>query len=230
MGLVAFFKNNRYYSLIFGLITIFSLSFISWKHNRIRNFDQFTNWLNESEHKCVLAKNIAGTSISVKFQPPLYVVLKDCKEKIALSDNKKHLIDSLVAYQDKMITFLVTISPDKNIPQEKQSTSILSEGVSDQKDFVQRVLSTNFLMEQYMSLYIGNNKYKPLLCIMENLYELSDSRTFVVVFAPEHAEGMNNNQGYIFEYEDPYFGMGKVQFDFIGKSISAAKDIKVAIN
>jgi len=212
-------------AVLLGVLVFTLYFFASWKISHLKNLEQFTQWLNDKDNECLMERNIAGVKVNVKYYPPLYSALNDMNIQYSNQD-KKHEIDSVLNVRNNIMTFLFSIGPDKNIPSERQVSSIMSEGVSGYSSFVERVMSTNFMMDQNISLYVDGVKYSPLLCVVENVYELSDTRNFVVIFG---SEGKNINEGkeYIFEYNDLYFGMGKVQFVFSNKALDAARKIKV---
>lgn len=195
--------------------------------NRITSLDSYNEWLNDNSHGCLQSKTIAGVNIEVKYQPPSYVVSKQLKAH----QKEVGVKDSLLNIQNKLITFLVTLSPDKRVDKSKQVSSLMYEGVTDQAAFNKRVMEMNFFMEQYISLYIDGAEKHPVLAIVENLYELSDSRTFVVVFAPDSkAEDLLKGKEYLFVYDDPFYKMGKVQLHFSGNQLKHARALEVAWN
>ena len=212
------------------LFAICSLLLISWKSNHLDNIGQYNDWLNNESNRCILTRSIGGVKISIKYQPPLYVALKDIAG-VKISPNlKKSIVDSVVKNENQVITFLMIIGPDKDVPERRRSAPITSEGVHEQSDFAERVISTNFYMEQNMNLYVDGVKYKPAISVMENLYELSDQRSFSIAFVSEGGKNINAGNEYIFEYDDPYFNVGKVQFRFSGESFQSARNLRINQN
>jgi hypothetical protein len=212
------------------VIVIIVSFFISWKVTHINNMEEYNKWLNEINNKCIVTRQIAGVKISVKYQPPLYIVMKDRISESVHSKIEFNVEDSLITQQSKMLTFLMTIGPDKDVSENKQAASIMSEGVNGYNEYVNRVLTTNFFMEQHISLYVDGIKYTPVLSGLENLYELAEQRTFVVVFISEGKSNINDGDEFIFEFNDPYFHMGKVQFPFSNKDFAQAKKLKISFN
>ncbi|RYD54593.1 MAG: hypothetical protein EOP56_18890 [Sphingobacteriales bacterium] len=196
--------------------------------NSIKTIDEYNAWLNESRNGCIKTKTIAGINVDVKYQPPSYVVLKQLSARKGMSEASR---DSIMAVQNKLLTFLITIGPDKNLAKEKRAGSVMYEGISNQGEYNERVLQMNFFMEQYVRLYIDGKEQQPVLALVENLYELSDSRTFVLVFAPLTAnENLLKGKEYLFEYDDPFFNLGKVQMNFAGEKLLLAREINIAWN
>ncbi len=201
--------------------------FASWKSNRVSSLEQYNAWLNDDAHKCLLKKSIGGVRISVKYQPPLYIAIKDAAHNSVPAEAKNKMLNDLLAQQDKVMTFMMTLGPDKDLPEQRRAAPLMSEGVNGYAQFSERVMSANFFMDQYINLYIDGVPHKAALCILENLYELSDERTFMVVFAPGDKEDITAGKQVVFEYNDPYFNMGKVQFDFSAADLQKARQIKV---
>lgn len=217
----------------FILIAIIFLSgislicFISWKKSTVDNLEQFNEWLNTPSNGCIGVRKIAGVRISCKYQPPKYISLKD-RNNTGMSTMKEGAnFESNLARQNKMLTFLLTIGPDKELPEQRQAGSVMYEGVRNREEYVERVFSTNFYMEQNLALYVDGEMYKPALCILENVYELSDQRNFIVTFVGDEVKNINDGKEYILEYDDPYFEMGKVQFRFVSADLNNAKNIRV---
>lgn len=192
----------------------------------IKTLDEYNKWLNEKDNGCIKTKTISGISVDVKYQPPSYVVLKQLNTRKGIKVQSK---DSLLTIQNKLLTFLITLGPDKELSKNKKAGSVMYEGLADQAEYNDRVLRMNFFMEQYISLYIDGAKKQPVLALVENLYELSDSRTFVLVFSPESInDDLLKGKEYVFEYDDPFFNLGKVQMTFSGDQLASARDINIA--
>ncbi len=201
--------------------------FVSWKKSTVGNLEQFNEWLNAPANGCIGLRKIAGVRISCKYQPPQYIALKDRNNPGVSAMKEGANIENSLARQNKMLTFLLTIGPDKDLPEQRQAGSVMYEGVANREEYVERVFSTNFYMEQNLTLYVDNEIYKPALCILENVYELSDQRNFIVTFVGDKVKNINDGKEYILEYDDPYFEMGKVQFRFESTDLNNAKNIKV---
>jgi hypothetical protein len=95
----------------------------------------------------------------VKYQPPLYLALKDAGRESMQTEKKDHFVDSLRQLRGKLMTFIMTIGLDKSLSQRSARSSVMSEGINGYQEYVQRVLSTNFFMEQYISLYVDGVEY-----------------------------------------------------------------------
>lgn len=212
--------------LLISILTGFCL--ISWTGSSVSNLDEFNRWLNKENNGCIINHHIAGIDISVKYQPPLYIVQKD-RAKISNVTNRSVIsLDSLLSQQRNMLTFLMTIGPDKTLPDKGKSSSIMSQGVNGYNEYVERVMSTNFMMDQHLALFVDGKKFVPALCLLENLYELSEQRSFVVVFVADANRSISSGKEYIFEYDDPYFGAGKLQFQFSSDNLLHANNLKIA--
>jgi hypothetical protein len=209
-----------------SLKLIFPLAFLLFAGcTRIKSVNEFNKWLGEEKRGCTLNKRIGGVSITVQYKPPAYAVLKDIE--LMKRNAKGKLWDSLMTTQEKLVTFIMTIEPDKEVEKAKQASSIMYEGVTDRDQYADRVVTTNFFMDQHVKLYIGSKVYKPVMAVVENLYELSDVRNFNIVFAPDKFEKGNWNNDYLFVYEDPFFGIGNVQFNFLKANLRSAENVSI---
>ncbi len=222
--------TSKKFILIATVIFLSGISlvcFISWKKSTVDNLEQFNEWLNTPANGCMGVRRIAGVRISCKYQPPQYISLKDMSNPSMSTMKGGANFENSLARQNKMLTFLLTIGPDKELPEQRQAGSVMYEGVANREEYVERVFSTNFYMEQNLTLYMDNEMYKPALCILENVYELSDQRNFIVTFVGDKVKNINDGEEYILEYDDPYFEMGKVQFRFASTDLKNARNIKV---
>jgi len=99
------------------------------------------------------------------------------------------------------------------------------QGVTNYADYSERVMATNFFMDQHVKLYIDGKEFIPAMAVMDNVYEMTDKRTFTVVFPADLQ--MYKGSEYLFVYDDPFYEMGKVQFSFTGKNMQKARSLKI---
>lgn len=215
--------NYKNLLLIFVLVGAFLSLKYSLSSTSISNITQYNKWLNNNHNGCLAAHTIGGVSINVKYQPPSYLILKDINNR-PYQDRTK-AIDSMLDIQKKSLTFLMTIGPAND-----NKPSIMNEGVENYSQYVKRVLTTNFFMDSYISLYIDDVAYKPAMVLVENVYELSNQRNFLIVFVPDGKTSLPVGKDYVLVYNDPVFNMGKVQFDFQGTDLSKANNLKINWN
>jgi len=188
----------------------------------VKNITEFNCWLNDVNHGCIKSREINGVRVTVKYLPPNYQVLKEMESGGDIKGEAK--ADNLKLRQQKVLTFLMTIGPTENKEKRK---GVMYEGVEGYGDYVQRVMSANFYMDHYLKLYIDGVLYKPALSLVENIYELSQDRNFIVVFAAGSNEQLKKGKEFLFVYDDPFFNMGKLQFDFSGNQLRDAGTVKV---
>lgn len=215
-------NRNKTLGLCISLLACMLLSC-----TRIENKEDYNNWLNKTRNSCIKEHTINGVNISVKYLPPAYLALKDYSQNGSL--RTVHLRDSLLSKYNGMLTFMMTIGPDKSLAKEHQM-SMMDEGIQNYSEYVQRVLSANFFMDQHIQLYVDDSAYKPVLAIVENAYELSGSRNFVVAFTSQTAQELLKGKNYLFVYKDPFFNIGDVQFNFSGTDLKAARNLNIIWN
>lgn len=198
----------------------------------IHNISELNNWLNDPDNGCAISKNIAGISLSVKYLPPMYMVMKEMNRAGQAATSV--LKDSLLDKQNHLITFLFSLNPAKNdknnVQPGQEQVSVMYSNVPDYAAYVDRMMTMNFSMERYVDLYIDGVKYKPVLTTVENLYELSDGRNFVVMFMPDNKTyNLPDVKELTFVYADPFFNMGNVQMNFSGKDLGAAQKLNYVL-
>jgi hypothetical protein len=209
---------------VIAIIAVMAIVFYGTGHSSVKNISEFNAWLNKEKHGCIKEREINGVRVTVKYQPPNYQVLKELESN---SDSYRALgrkSGSLKMKQQRLITFLMSISPAESMEKKK---GVMYEGVEGYGDYVQRVMATNFYMDHYLKLYIDGVSYEPVLSTVENVYELSQARNFVVVFAVDSVNKLKKGDDFLFVYDDPFFNMGKLQFDFSGDRLRNAGAIKI---
>lgn len=189
----------------------------------VTNIANFNEWLNDPKNGCIVSKTIAGIDVTVKYLPPAYGALRALER----ANDGRSGIDTVMSEQNKTTTFLMSLGVNKEIQEERGKSSIMYEGVEDHKAFEERLLSMNFFMERYCSLYVDGIAHQAVIATTENLYELSDSRNFMIIFVSDKSENITDGRECTFIYEDPFFKMGKVQFNFSGESLAKARNIKI---
>ncbi|MGN6478502.1 MAG: hypothetical protein ACTHKV_14855 [Flavipsychrobacter sp.] len=198
----------------------------------VKDVADFNKWLNDPAHGCLKERFINGIHISAKYLPPSYMVLKDAARKAKGMPLSAKLMDSLQHKYDKVVTFMLTIGPQNKPGDTKKDNapaSIDYRGINDYGEYAKRFLEMNFGMDRYVSMYIDNAEYIPVLAVSENAYELSDDRNFILVFAPVSAkDDITKAKNYLFVYKDAFFDMGAVQLDFSGGDIAKANAITIA--
>ncbi|MBS1773968.1 MAG: hypothetical protein JST82_14010 [Bacteroidetes bacterium] len=197
------------------IVTIFLLQGCRPSIHSIADFNRF---LNDPGNGCVKTKSIAGINISVKYLPASYAVLKS---------QESNVTGSVIASNKDVVTFLMTINIAKEQLDKEKHLSVMYSGLDNMSEYAERQLSMNFSMERQLHLIIGNKQIDAVSCIAENLYELSSGKTFVVTFA---TPGLKNDLGSemcIFEYNDPFFSMGRMKFIFDGSTLEKIEELKL---
>lgn len=191
----------------------------------IRGVEEYNEWLNNESNGCIISNSVAGYNISVKYQPASYLVLKQLKD---VKKYSKNYIDSLIEVQSHMYTFLMTIGPDETEKKEDKKAGIMYEGIGNYSEYAERVMSVNFYIDQYIKLYIANKEKQPVFSLVENTYELSEHRSFLIVFDRGSKNVSNESGDCVFVYDDPYLGLGKMQFTFDIRKLNKADNLILA--
>lgn len=194
-----------------------------------KTISELNEYLNNADNGCSLTKTINKIDVTVKYLPSSYLVLKSLQSKIddvSLLD-KSILADSLLKAQDNFLTFIMTISPQLNKDSKSDATPIMYNGIEDEIGYVERVFSMNFSLEQHIRLYNGKQEIKPIAAFVENVYELSDGRNFMITFPRHEIKRLGEMQEISFVFTDPYFNVGTLQFHFNTEDIIDANKLKV---
>lgn len=200
-------------------IYLISILLFSSCHTEIQNLSEYNAWLNNKENGCICVRSIAGIKTIFKYLPPEYSVLKEMESR---NPKDKHR-DSLLADYSNTICFLLTIGPDKDIKDDVRGQSIMHSNIENYSDYATRMFETNFAMDQYIKLYADGVEYKPVYTLVENLYELSDTRNFLIVFAANETKLFNANE-YRIVYDDHFFNIGKIQAEFLASKMRASRN------
>jgi hypothetical protein len=182
---------------------------------------EYMKWLNDPANGVVKTKHIGGFDLKVKFLPPSYLLHQDISKNIAGITPKKK--DSLLNVYQHSLTFIMTLGPDAA---DSNTTSIMYAGVKTYKDYVQRDLILNFDFKEFVHIEVGDKKYKPVLAIMENSYELGLKRNIIIAFVPDDK---NDNVLFTasdidFIYDDELFELGLNHFLFRQKDLQSTPE------
>lgn len=202
--------NRLFYRGIFCLLILTSCG-----GKTITSTEGYLAWLNDVDNGLVASKEAGGITVKVKHLPSNYLANQD------LSGQKKITkveADSLINGYDKSLTFLMTIGVDGDV----KKGDVMYQGVTDYKQYKERLYAMNFDIENNISLKIGGKKYTPVLSNLENGYGLTDSRNITLVFVPEIKEDESFYLGeeIQFTYDDELFDTGINHFTFNRKDIN----------
>jgi hypothetical protein len=204
------------------LITLFAVILMATGcRHTMNNLTTLNKWLNNPSNGCIKTRSIAGVKITAKYLPPAYAILKHTEKYSSAS--RERIIDSLSANSDSTYTFLMTLSPDKA---EEDNSSVAFKNTINMDEYAKRLLAMNFSMDNCTSLIIDNKKYAPVISIVENTYEMSNSRNFLIVFLPDRSS-IGKGKECLFFYNDPFFDMGNVQLSFSMADIRKSQTIPI---
>ncbi|MBI4648352.1 MAG: hypothetical protein HY738_17650 [Bacteroidia bacterium] len=170
----------------------------------------FYLYLENPENGLVRKKNINSLTMTVKYLPPAFGVLRNHKENLSTMN-----YDSLLSVYKNQIVFMLSIGPDTI---NGNYSNITFAGISDYKNYKQRIYDLSFNIEQMVTLWIGNKEYLPVLSTLECINSLKPGSDILFVFAPVETGDKNffNNTKIDFVFDDRIFGMGINHFVFNG--------------
>ncbi|WP_028980228.1 hypothetical protein [Sporocytophaga myxococcoides] len=183
---------------------------ISCSKSKISNFTEYMKWINNPEHGLVKEKYVSGLKISVKYLPPDFLAHKEMKRMESREENTK---DSLVNLYSKSKTFLITIAPDEREGEKKGD--LMLTGVSNYREYKERVFDLNFNLEEYVELIAGKEVYEPVLSGMINGYDLTNKKEFYLVFSEKQGQqGLDQSEEMDLVFDDEFFNSGRTHFLF----------------
>jgi hypothetical protein len=153
-------------------LLIIALFLVSCGGN-IDDEQDYYKWLNNEAHGLIKTRKINGFSITMKYLPADLLVYNQCEQA---SKSKR---DSLLARYKNGYTFLFTITDDI----EDTKSDIIFYNVYSEEEFKIRFSNLHFNIGQYIWINYESEQYFPVLSIMENTYNLKQSRSFYLVFS-----------------------------------------------
>lgn len=188
-------------------------------NNSISNHKAYMIYMADKGNGLIKDKSIGGIKLRVKYLPVDYLVYNSIEN---IESARVTMIDSIKKSFNNSITFMLTIGPDEN-----ESFDITKVGVSDYKQFAQRVEEMSFNMAEYITLTIKDKEYKPDLAQMENINGPEQSRNIILVFK---AKDENNKEvmtdDMYFTFNDELFATGINKFKFQMDDILSVPKLK----
>lgn len=188
---------------------------LSCSKQQVNSVAEYSKWINNPDNGLIVTRKINGLKISVKYLPSDYLVYKEMQDDNGAIKNQ---LESLKNEYENSITFLMTISPDED---KGNKNDIMFDGITNYKEYSERLLSLNFEIDKNITLKTGNIELKPVLSALENTYGLSKGRNIVFAFAPTKIEKqeIENSAEFDFMYSDDLFQMGLMHFNFTKKDL-----------
>ncbi|HBS88496.1 MAG TPA: hypothetical protein DEA97_18195 [Bacteroidales bacterium] len=130
-------------------------------------------YLENPENGLAKEKTINNVRVKVKYLPSEYMMIKD--NPGVLSDNKT--VDSLMEGYNRNLYLLVSFEPAT-----EQTGDVVYEGLSDYREYSQRMNNLNFKMDGQFFINDGKTKHYAVSAGFENVYSLKDSRELLLIF------------------------------------------------
>lgn len=190
----------------------------------IRKVEDYLSFVNSEENGLVIKKQVNGFEIKITYLPPDYLTYRELSEE---ENALKSKIDSLKKYYSKTMTFMMTITPDK---EKRKGEDAVLYGIRNYAEYKERLYNLNFEMENNISIETGALSLKPVLTSFENSYGLSVGRSILFVFAPSETEQVEfyNSENIDFIYDDELFDTGINHFIFKRKNIENTPQLILA--
>ena len=195
--------------------------FIGCNQKASLNKDDYMAWLDDLDNDIAIEKSVNGLKVKVKYIPTEYLVYQSLENNERIN---KPLRDSLIKLRESNLSFLMTIGPDK---ETESKGDVMYRGLQKYKDYVERSMTMNFDMQEYISLVTEDGEYRSVLSNMENVYSLKESRTMIIVFSPKISKGdLSEAESYDFIYSDQLFELGILHFRFKKEDFNNIPEIK----
>ena len=184
------------------------------------SLENYFKYLIEPENGLYKSKQINQFEISARYLPAEYLIYRDYKS----SKIKELDIDSLKKIYEGSLTFILKIAPNKS---EGHEFDVMTQTVSSKEAFKEQSFQLNFLMQENLKLIIEDREYFPVLVELENTYELTQHRNFMITYALDQKHIDNSFEAMDFIFQDRIFGTGIHHFLFTQESIKKTPSIKL---
>lgn len=208
--------------IILVLFSIMWFGFSLFKPDKVYELDNYLEYISDTDNGLVRTKYIKGLKITMKYLPSSYLAYKEYADESNGDFNK--LREDYI--QTK--TFLLSIGPDER---KQEGGDIMYNGIQQYQQYADRMLSMNFMMQDYITLQTDKDSYKPVLSSLENVYSLQHHRNIILVFSPQELpEELNQAAYYKLTYEDDLFNIGINHFFFSKEDIAKSEQIRIDTN
>ena len=194
-----------------------SLSFLGCK-NKNENFENYLKYLNEPENGLMKERSIAGVKFTVKYLPPDYLIHHELKFR-------EEVVDSSILMQLKnkyanSLIFLLIISPAQN-----EKFDVTKVGVSNYKEFDQRIMELSFGMQENLQLEFKEHNIQASIAQLERVYALKKGRHINIAFDKSDLlkQHLINEDIYLI-YHDRIFQTGINKFHFKSSDLNRIPD------
>lgn len=174
------------------------------------SWSDYQEWLLENSQSITKEKHINQLTIKAGYLPADLLAYQEYQESLANSSDA-HLFDSLRSEYICGLSFKLSIISDD------KGANLMYYGISTMEEYKQRVNVLNFNNEHFISLTLGEQKYKPVLSLFEGYNELSSRLTFNIVFTPKEFDcGVfeEDIDELTLTFDDPYWSTGVNHFLF----------------
>lgn len=156
------------------------------------------------ENGLMKSKKVDDISYKVKYVPRGYLAAKEAE---GIGNMSK--FDSLLATYKDTYTFWMTVGPNE---EEGADFDIMTGTVQSIEEYKSKVLELNFEMVEYFKLQANGNEYRPVCVELENTYELTKHRKFLIGFVAKGSETEASDLDFV--YHDEILGTGINHFYF----------------
>lgn len=184
------------------------------------SIEEYFQYLVDAGNGLYKSKKINQFAITARYLPTEYWIYRDYQsaglEEVDVDSLKK-------AYQGN-ITFMLQIAPNKA---EGHEFDVMTQTVSSENAYKQQAFHLNFLMQENLKLEVMGKEYKPVLVELENTYELTPHRNFIVTYGLDKDILKQPFDTLDFIFHDKIFGTGIHHFLFEQNSITQTPSIKL---
>lgn len=184
------------------------------------SIDDYFKYLVSPDNGLYQRKRVNQFEITARYLPTEYLIYRDYKS-IGLD---KVDIDSLKDAYQGSLTFILKIAPNK---EEGHEFDIMTQTVASKEAFKEQSFQLNFLMQENLKLKIRDKEYAPVLVELENTYELTQHRNFIITYGLDKDISEEPFESMDFIFQDRIFGTGIHHFLFKQESIKKIPSIKL---
>jgi len=163
--------------IIKKLFFLLTISVLLSCNSEINSFKELVQKMNVKENGLIKIKEANGFELIAKMLPPEYLAYSEMRKDDVF--NEKVYLKYLHKFNESL-TFLLIIKHEDN------QIGVDNYGVNSFADYKKRVVDLSFNMKEHINLKLDDNQIiKPKLTTMENVYEVSSTKTIYMVFAED---------------------------------------------
>ncbi len=208
-------KRNHTCYLILTTCLLLSIGMVWELDNKVETDTllEYGMYLDNPDNGLIRERAISGVVYRVSYQLSDLLAYRDfCADDTEDASD----LDSLMKSFKHTVAFQLQILPDSLIAEG----DVMYKGISGYAGYAEGVRKLNFEMGNMIELQADSNVVKPVLCLAENTYSLTDGRKIMLVFSENDIKSFFASAKELqLVFNDELFGSGRQRFRFESEDI-----------